>query len=347
MSLAARPGPRIVRSRPPRGQTDAPLNTIITLVFSEPLDPASVNSTSVTLTTAGSPVAGAIRVAPGPGYTVEFAPNALLTPGTAYAVTVNGIVNLSGTPLAETVSIPFTTSATSALTLLPQNVGVVVGDTIRLQGDVYRDQKHSPEALEWTISDSSVAVIRLLGDYSIEVQALRSGVVTLSARTLGSQQQLSAIASLKVYGRSSQPSPIVVEDWFSIVEQARAGSHFEYVASLRLRDTSATHSTRVVGISIDLPGSGHPPTYCAPNHVLGAGIWTPFAPPRDENNTPLGPRGDQRLPDLTVIAVAHVSAVLSDSLGVSFVVRGGIWPEKAFEFADPASGINDPSCTQR
>ena len=351
LSLVARPAPRIVRTRPPRGQTDAPLNTIITLVFSEPLAAASVNPSSITLTTAGSPVAGAVRVVPGPGYVVEFAPAALLAPSTTYSLTVSGVVNLAGTPLAAPTSIPFTTSAVDSGSIAPsydalelsfQNVGVITGDTIEMRGYVHRGQGVSMEALQWTISDPSVASMRLLDANLIEVRALRSGDVTISARTLGAEQELSARASLKVFARSSQPSPIVVDE-FSVLEQIFTVPVFIYAPNLRLRDTSTTGSARVIGITIDLPGADHR-LYCAPNRVPGAGVWTVFPPPGDQNGDFLGHQGGyQRLPDITVDAMVHVTAVLSDGLGVSSMVTGKIVPNFS-SWSWTETGIYPPPC---
>lgn len=350
LSVVPRPAPRVVRTRPPRGQTDVPLNLTITIVFSEPLDPSSVTPTTVTLTAAGSPVAGAARVVPGPGYTVEFAPAAPLAPSTTYALTVSGVVNLAGIPLAAPTSITFTTSAVDsaggaasydALSLSFQDVGIITGDTIQMRGYVHRGQSESTEALEWTSSDPTVAAIRLVGANLIEVRALRSGGVTISARTLGSQPELSARASLKVFARSSQPSPIVVDE-FSVLEQIFAVPVFVYAPNLRLRDTSPDGSARVIGITIDLPGADDR-LYCAPNRVVGADNWTVFPPPGDQNGDFLRRQDFQRLPDLGVDAVVHVTAVLSDGLGVSSTVTGKIVPDFS-SWSWTETGIYPPPC---
>ena len=350
LSVVPRPAPRVIRTRPPRGQTDVPLNMVITIVFSEPVDPASVNATSVTLTKAGSPVAGAVRLVPGPGYAVEFAPAALLAPGTSYTLTVSGVVNLAGSPLAAPASIAFTTSAVGTGSLAPsynalelsfKDFSVVTGDTIEMRGYVHRGQGVSVEALEWTISDPSVASIRLVDTNLIEVRALRSGGVTISARTLGSLQELSARATLKVFARSSQPSPIVVDE-FSVLEQIFAVPVFVYAPNLRLRDTSATGSARVIGITIDLPGANRR-LYCAPNRIVGAASWTVFPPPGDQNGAFLSGQDFQRLPDIVVDATARVTAVLSDGLGVSFTMTGKI-VRNFSSWSWTETGIYPPPC---
>jgi len=166
MSLAARPGPRIVRSRPPRGQTDAPLNTIITLVFSEPLASSSVNPSTVTLTTAASPVAGSVRLLPGPGYVVEFTPDTLLAPLTTYALTVSGVATLAGTPLAAPTSISFATGTTVgpdsvvSVTISPNSATVRAGDTLQLFSSVtYVSGYIAAQSVDYVSSAPDVAYI--------------------------------------------------------------------------------------------------------------------------------------------------------------------------------------------
>ena len=348
LSLAARPGPRIVRSRPPRGQTDAPLNTIITLVFSEPLDPVSVNASSVTLTTGGSPVAGAVRVLPETGYTVEFTPAALLAPATTYEFTVNGVRNAAGVSLPAPASIAFTTGTTTTpqpeyypheAVLGPQHLVTVTGDSAWMIGVVYRGTGVAPDTLEWTISDPSVASIETVDKNRIMVRALRTGTATIAARTNDSRPDLSASANIQVIGRSSAASPVIAEE-FSILEYHSVDYRFfGYVPNLVLRDTSAAQASRVIGITIDLPGAAGP-SLCYSDHVVGAGLWTVFPPPGDLNGIGLGRQDGQRLPDVTVDAVAHITVAQSDGLGMTFSVSGKILQSQPSTYFE--SGIYPP-----
>ena len=199
-AVAARLAPRIVRTRPPRGQTDAPLNTIITVVFSEPLDPSSVNPTSVALTTAGTPVAGAVRVVPELGYAVEFTPSALLTPGTTYSLTVNGVTNLAGTPLAAPASVTFTTvSALGAgsvlsVTVSPDPATTKVGQQLQLTATVTDATGRVVEipqlhALFWESSVPDVAsVISVMQGMSTTVTGIGTGTAVITARVINGAQ---------------------------------------------------------------------------------------------------------------------------------------------------------------
>ena len=291
LSVVPRPAPRLVRTRPPRGQTDAPLNTIITLAFSEPLEPALVNATSITLTTAGSPVAGAVRVVPGPGYTVEFTPAALLAPNTTYALAVSGVVNLAGTPLAAPASIPFTTSAVGsgsvdpspydALGLSFQDVGTVTGDTIEMRAHVHRGRGQSTEALEWTSSDPSVASIRLLDTNTnlIEVRALRTRCRhDIRPHSSDHCDELSARASVDRY------SPARASPRRSSSMNSRSWSRFFAMPVLRrLRPTcgSAIRALPARPRSSESRSTSREPISalsCAPNRVLGAGSWNRLSP---------------------------------------------------------------------
>lgn len=191
LRVGPRIAPRIVRTRPPRGQTDAPLNTVITIVFSEPVDPATVNATSVALSAAGSPVAGTVRVLPSPGYTVELEPSALLLPNTTYALTVSGVANFAGTPLAASTSITFTTSASvssgsvASVTVTPDSVTMALGALGQLsvtRTDADGRFVLSPyQAVAWTSSAPDVASVNF---WRGTLLAVAPGTVVITARSV-------------------------------------------------------------------------------------------------------------------------------------------------------------------
>ena len=177
--------PRIVRTRPPRGQTDAPLNTIITIVFSEPVYAGSVNATSVVLSTGESPLAAQVRVPTEPGYTVELTPRALLLPNTTYSLTVGGVANLAGTALDASVSITFTTSASAspesvATVLSPDSAVINPGEQIVLKAtttNLLGDSMIVP-GVTWTSSAPEVASV-IRGN---EVVGIGPGTAVITAR---------------------------------------------------------------------------------------------------------------------------------------------------------------------
>ena len=108
--VAARRSPRVVRTNPPSGGHDVPLNAAIVVVFSEPLDPTTVTTGSVQLWRDTTPVAGVVRLADSSQLRVEFVPAQLLVAQTAYRLVVtDAIRDLNGVALDSTLSASFTT----------------------------------------------------------------------------------------------------------------------------------------------------------------------------------------------------------------------------------------------
>jgi Tol biopolymer transport system component len=101
--------PTIVRVAPPKGRTDVALAVRPTVIFSEPVDPASLG-TAVHLLRAGVPVAGQAVTRQGESWTVEFVPAALLEPEAAYELHIAATVrDLDGETLGAAAGFDFTT----------------------------------------------------------------------------------------------------------------------------------------------------------------------------------------------------------------------------------------------
>ena len=108
--------PTITSTIPLDGATAVPINQAVTATFSEPMDPATLNSTTFTLSgPGGTPVAGIVTYA-AVANTATFTPNTHLDPNALYTATVTtGATDLAGNPLgAGPVPNPwtFTTAAT-------------------------------------------------------------------------------------------------------------------------------------------------------------------------------------------------------------------------------------------
>lgn len=107
--------PIVVRTSPPDGKRDVVLNSIVRIVFSEPMDPATISGASVSLGQSGGPVAGRVQLAPD-GLSATFVPDRLLLPETTYTLSVTtGASDLSGEPLESAVGVSFSTGTTTAL----------------------------------------------------------------------------------------------------------------------------------------------------------------------------------------------------------------------------------------
>ena len=104
--------PTIVRSEPPEGKTDVPLNTQIEVVFSEPVDPTTLAG-DVRLFNGTRVVAGTVTLSAS-GIVADFAPESPLAPLTEYELVVGTTVrNLRGEGLDSAVHVAFTTGGTT------------------------------------------------------------------------------------------------------------------------------------------------------------------------------------------------------------------------------------------
>jgi len=104
--------PILAASIPQSGETGIPIDQIIALRFSKPMDVTSLNANTVTLSASqGSAIV--IAVVPAEGGMLAFiTPQDLLQNGTAYTLTISGATDSSGTALPDT-SLTFTTAIIS------------------------------------------------------------------------------------------------------------------------------------------------------------------------------------------------------------------------------------------
>jgi hypothetical protein len=121
--------PIIVRTVPPRGKRDVPLNTRIVVVFSEPMDSASLISGAVQLRLDGASVPGVLEFTAPDRTAIEFTPASELEAHRSYTVVVTSNArDVEGQTLeAEWVGEFSTESIDSPGSL----IGVRVGDMIK------------------------------------------------------------------------------------------------------------------------------------------------------------------------------------------------------------------------
>ena len=101
---------KVVRTSPPSGGRDVPLNAAIVIVFSEPMDPATLTTGTLQLWRDATPVAGTVRFADALQLRVEFHPDSLLAAQTAHRLVVTqGIRDVNGMALDSPLDVPFTT----------------------------------------------------------------------------------------------------------------------------------------------------------------------------------------------------------------------------------------------
>jgi Tol biopolymer transport system component len=108
--------PIVVRTEPAEGKRDVPLNARILIVFSEPIDPTTLNGTAIRLKRGFTFVAGEVVAADAEGLRAEFVPAEPLAPSTDYElVLTQEIEDLDGEPLSKPFTASFTTGAVNPL----------------------------------------------------------------------------------------------------------------------------------------------------------------------------------------------------------------------------------------
>jgi hypothetical protein len=113
--------PYIVSTDPANTATGVALNKKITAVFSEVMNPATINTTTFTLKDGITPVTGVVSYS---GTTAMFTPDVNLLPSTLYtAVITTGAKNPAGNSIASNYTWTFTTTGTS--TPSPSILGTV------------------------------------------------------------------------------------------------------------------------------------------------------------------------------------------------------------------------------
>lgn len=106
--------PVVVRTSPANGRVDVALNAQIAIVFSEPVDKASVTTASVSLTQGGTDVSGRVEVTPD-GLGAAFIPDSALQPATGYSLKVDsGVRSIDGEALTEMSVVDFETAGFSS-----------------------------------------------------------------------------------------------------------------------------------------------------------------------------------------------------------------------------------------
>jgi len=117
--VTARRPPRVVRTNPPPGGRDVPLNATMVIVFSEPIDSAALSDGSIRLLHDATPVAGTLRFGDDFALRVEFHPASLLASQTTYRLQVGtAIRDLNGAALDAPLDVLFTTATSAPATEL-------------------------------------------------------------------------------------------------------------------------------------------------------------------------------------------------------------------------------------
>jgi alpha-tubulin suppressor-like RCC1 family protein len=126
--------PRVVRTSPPKGMVDVPLNTRVLVVFTEPIAPATLTTATIRLLQGATDVRGTVRLVAGSLFEAEFVPDEELISGTTYRLVVSqDILDADGDRLDAEVATDFTTLMTGVVT--PTAIVAGFGHTCALRPD--------------------------------------------------------------------------------------------------------------------------------------------------------------------------------------------------------------------
>src|ERR1700682_5543392 len=117
--------PTLTSVTPPDGSTVAN-NAVITATFSKAMNPATINTSTFTLTSGGARVSGQVTYVAATNI-ATFGPSASLAPGTTLTVTITTGANDSfGNALAASFVWSFTTGAPTVISTVPANGATAV-----------------------------------------------------------------------------------------------------------------------------------------------------------------------------------------------------------------------------
>jgi len=179
--------PRVVRTSPTPSKLDVPLNAIIRLVFSAPMEPASVQE-GVHLLTGGHVVGTTLAMVDGQGLVFELRPTAALVPGALYEIVIGTEVkDVNGTSLASATTARFTTATSSTGTI--RLMTRTVGDSVDADGyvaKVTRSGSSAPVSHPIGANDTIVIAAWVAGPSTISLDSISGNCVIEgdSARTL-------------------------------------------------------------------------------------------------------------------------------------------------------------------
>jgi hypothetical protein len=106
--------PRVISVLPASGSQGACPNAIVSAVFSEAMNPATINATTLKLAGPGTTAVTGVVAYIAATNTATFTPTALLSPAVTYTATITtGALDVYGNPLSQAVMWSFTTASNS------------------------------------------------------------------------------------------------------------------------------------------------------------------------------------------------------------------------------------------
>ncbi len=291
--------PVVVRTAPPAHKTDVPINPTIQVVFSEPMDSASLSG-AVTLSSGGSAIPGHVVVA-GVGQDIlkaGFVPDEALLPLTPYQLQVSTDArSRDGDALAALAMSAFTTSALAADTIAPivTVLSPLDGDTVplgHLPFELRIEENRDLSSLQWRVLDGPLSslIVNLgagfwtpqLGafGYNSSTPRLAPGRYTIVVDAIDAAGNQGSSPPITVTLGVVDTQPRIVVRSFSLVEYQypEVPGDWFYAPQLVVADAPGQGGVQITGFEIfAIPGfPGRPGPYWARSLTVGPGQDTPL-----------------------------------------------------------------------
>ena len=194
--------PKVLESFPAQNATEVDAGALLLVLFSQPMDVASLSGGFRLEDANGAPVSGSLYLDKD---VLTFAPSTLLTKGGRYTMRVNGAAkNLAGTALAEAYASSFTVASSAPST--PPDVdpvaSAVCGQSISVSGNAAPGARVRLESGTLVLTTSADTQGRFTFTYPMSGQ---SGFTVVRVRVVGSDGSLSPAAELTVRVDCSGP----------------------------------------------------------------------------------------------------------------------------------------------
>ena len=117
--------PKVISTIPANLATNVPLAQVVSATFSKPMNPATISSSTFTLTGPGSTVVPGLVAYASVGDTLTFTPTANLAPSTLFTATITtGVADMAGNALVQNYVWTFTTG-TEVVGVAPELVSTI------------------------------------------------------------------------------------------------------------------------------------------------------------------------------------------------------------------------------